>query len=96
MKEIKIIVKESMDKDGNAYFQAYLELFPEVSNSGYEEQDVINGLKKSIHMDVGFSYINLLDFPDYIPDKLDLEFNIYTEEELRDSNLYIYTYQDLE
>ncbi|MDU1905051.1 MAG: hypothetical protein E6772_09725 [Dysgonomonas sp.] len=95
MKEIKIIIKESTDKHGDICFHACLELFPEIKNIGYNKESAINGLKDLINMDIGFKQINLSDFPDYIPDKLEQEFNIYSEEELYDNDLYIFTCQEI-
>ncbi|GEM_PF-4663400 len=91
MKKIKIIIKESIDKHGDICFHAYLELFPEIKNIGYDKESTINGLKGLINMNIGFKQINLSDFPDYIPDKLEQEFNIYSKEELNDNDLYIFT-----
>lgn len=95
MKEIKIIIKESINKYGDICFHAYLELFPEVKNIGYDKENAINGLKDIVNMDIGFKQINLYDFSDYIPDKLEQEFKIYSEEELNDNDLYIFTCQEI-
>ncbi|MDR3059543.1 MAG: hypothetical protein LBU84_15585 [Prevotella sp.] len=90
MKEIKIIIKESIDKDSDTLYIASLEVYPEIKAEAYSQDDARIALEKDISMKIGFKQIDLDSFPDFSPEKFEIECGVYREAELEDNDLYIF------
>ncbi|WP_165022046.1 hypothetical protein [Dysgonomonas sp. ZJ279] len=88
MKEIKIIIKEKKNKDGDIIYIASLALYPDIKSEAYDLADARMWLEESVSMRIGFKTIELDSFPDYIPDKLEKEFDLVNESELKDGDLF--------
>ena len=91
MKEIKIIIQESIDQDGDILYTASLELYPEKRSKAYDIDNARIELEKDISMDIGFKQIDLASFPDFMLEEFEIECGVYSEEELKDNDLYIFT-----
>lgn len=84
-----MIIKENgIDKDGDTYYLAYLELFPDIKFEGYDIDQVRMFLEESISRSMVSREIDLASFPDFIPEKFELECGVYKESELKDDDLY--------